>query len=155
LTLNAVMQIGKFIWVIGSCGGHATTDVFAQHYELHYQHKEIHLEGCQTTLAAQFGCITFQTNHYGDRAKLTLAVRNKWTSGWVRNWFYCKVPLEKKADVREKWTYPLRSVMTPLVYLMDAPYECDIDDVNVAAFVEAAAITGGCDVVEEFLACGI
>jgi hypothetical protein len=32
---NAIVQIGKFIWAITSCGGHPTVDVFAQHYELH------------------------------------------------------------------------------------------------------------------------
>jgi hypothetical protein len=38
---------------------------------------------------------------------------------------------------------------------MDALYNCGADDVNVAAFIEAAGIIGGCDAVEEFLACGI
>jgi hypothetical protein len=37
LTPNAIVQIRKFIWAISSCGGHLTVDVFAMHYELHYQ----------------------------------------------------------------------------------------------------------------------
>jgi hypothetical protein len=45
--------------------------------------------------------------------------------------------------------------MTLLEYLMDAPYECGPDDVNMAAFAEATTIIGGRDAVEEFLACGI
>jgi hypothetical protein len=140
LTLNAIMQINKFIWVVSSCGGRPTTDVFVQHYELHYQHKKIHLEGCQTALAAQFGYIIFHPSRYGGRAKLTPAMRNKWTSGWARNWFYCNVPSEQKANVRGKGTYPLRLVMTLLEYLTDAPYECGPVDVNVVAFIEVAAI---------------
>jgi hypothetical protein len=38
---------------------------------------------------------------------------------------------------------------------MDAPYKCKADDVNVMAFVEAAMIIGGRNVVEEFLSCDI
>jgi hypothetical protein len=49
---NAIVQIGKFIWVVTSYGGRPAADVFAQHYELHYQNKKIQLEGCETTLTA-------------------------------------------------------------------------------------------------------
>jgi hypothetical protein len=82
---NAIVQISKFIWAINSYGGRLTADVFAQHYELHYQHKKIHLRGYQITLATQFGCITFHPSRYESRAKLTPVVKNKWTSGWARN----------------------------------------------------------------------
>jgi hypothetical protein len=78
--LNAIVQIDKFIWAITSCGGHPTADVFAHHYELHYQNKKVHLEGSETTLAAQFHCISFHPSQFGNRAKLTPAMRNKWTS---------------------------------------------------------------------------
>jgi hypothetical protein len=76
-------------------------------------------------------------------------------SGWVRNWFYCKVPSEQKADVRGKGNYPLRSVLNQLEYLTDAPFECGPNDANVVAFGEAAVIIGGHDAVEEFLMCDI
>jgi hypothetical protein len=65
------------------------------------------------------------------------------------------VPLEQVADVQGKGNYPFRSTMTPLNHLMDAPFDCSPRDVNVMAFVEAALIMGGCDIVEEYLACGI
>jgi hypothetical protein len=81
LMLKAIIQISKFIWAVTSCGGHPTADVFAQHYELHHQHKKIHLEGCETTLAVQFGCIAFHPSGYGGRARLTPAIRNNWMSG--------------------------------------------------------------------------
>jgi hypothetical protein len=73
LTLNAIIQIGKFIWAITSYGGR------------------------ETTLAAQFGWITFHPIHY--RGGLTPIVRDNWTSGWDSNWFYYKVPSEQLADV--------------------------------------------------------
>jgi hypothetical protein len=88
------------------------------------------------------------------RTKLTPVVTNKWSSGWLRNWFYYRVP-SQKADVCGKGTYLLRSEMNPLDYLTDAPHACIVDDVNVLAFKEAAVIIGGIDAVKEFLACRI
>jgi hypothetical protein len=94
LTLNAIVHISIFIWVVASCGGRPTASVFAQHYELHYQNKKIQLEGPESTLVTQFGCINFHPSQIGNRAKLTPAMRNKWTSRWDENWLYCRVPLE-------------------------------------------------------------
>jgi hypothetical protein len=58
-------------------------------------------------------------------------------------------------DGQGKESYPLSFVMTQLNYLTEVPFECALDDVNVAAFVEAASFIGGRDAVEEFLACGM
>jgi hypothetical protein len=55
-------------------------------------------------------------------------------------------------DVRGKGTYPMRSEMTVLEYLMDAPYKCSMNDVNMMAFEEAATIIGGHQAIKEFLA---
>jgi hypothetical protein len=45
LTPNAIVQIGKFVWGVTFCGGRPTANVFAHHYEQHYQYKKIQLEG--------------------------------------------------------------------------------------------------------------
>jgi hypothetical protein len=45
--------------------------------------------------------------------------------------------------------------MTPLDYLIDAPFECGLENTNVVAFIKATLIIGGHDVVEEFLASGM
>jgi hypothetical protein len=45
--------------------------------------------------------------------------------------------------------------MTQLEHLIDAPYKCGREDVNMMAFAGAAVIIGGCDTVEEFIACSI
>jgi hypothetical protein len=119
-------------------------DVFAMHYELHYQQKKIRLRGSENKLATQFRCITFHPSRYG--------VERNWLHG--RNWFYCKVP-SQKLDLHGKGMYPLSSEMRGLEYLMDTSYACGADDVSVMAFAEAATIIGGHDAVEEFLACGI
>jgi hypothetical protein len=96
LTPNAIVQISKFIWAVTSCEGLPNAEVFAHNYKLHYQNNKIHLEGSETTFNAQFGCISFHPSQFGNCARLTPAMRNKWTSGWDSNWFYCKVPLEQK-----------------------------------------------------------
>jgi hypothetical protein len=48
-------------------------------------------------------------------------MRNKWTSGWDGNWFYCRVYVEQTADTRGKGNYLLSSMMAPLNHLMEAP----------------------------------
>jgi hypothetical protein len=121
-TSNAIIHISKFIWVVTSCGGHPTTDVFAQHYELHYQNKKIQLEESESTLITQFGWITFHPSRFGNRMRLTPAVRNKWMSEWDGNMFYCRVPLEQTIDVRGKGTYPLSYTMTLLHYAMEVTF---------------------------------
>jgi hypothetical protein len=108
-----------------------------------------------TDILRKFGCISFHPNRYEGQARLTLVVRNKWTSGRDDHLFYYRVPLEQLPDIRGKGNYPLRSTMTPLDYLNDAPFECCPENANVAAFVEATSIIGGRDAVKEFLACGI
>jgi hypothetical protein len=82
LTHNAIVQISKIIWDVTSWGGRTNAEVFAHHYELHYQNKKIHLEGFETTFVAQFGCISFHPFQFGNCVRLTPAMRNKWTSGW-------------------------------------------------------------------------
>jgi hypothetical protein len=44
LTSNAIVQIGKFIWAVSSCGGRPIAEVFTKYYELHYRQKKIKLE---------------------------------------------------------------------------------------------------------------
>jgi hypothetical protein len=76
-------------------------------------------------------------------------------SGWDGNWFYCRVPVEQKADVRGKGSYLLSSTMTQLNYLMEAPSSCGPEDANFATIIEATSIIGGHNAVEEFLTCGL
>jgi hypothetical protein len=152
---NAIVLISKFIWAVTSCGSCPTTNVFAHHYELHYQHKKIHLEGSNTTFVAQFECISFHPSRFWNHSRLTPAMRNKWTSGWDGNWFYYQVPSERKANSLGERTYPLSSMMIKMNYLTEVPYCCHPEDANVTSFVEATSLIGGCDVVGEFLASGL
>jgi hypothetical protein len=64
-----------------------------------------------------------------------------------------RLPSEQLANVQGKGSYSLRSTMTLLDYLNDAPFECSTEDADVVAFVEATPLLSGHDAVEEFLAC--
>jgi hypothetical protein len=74
---NTVFQLSKFFWAVATYGG-----LFAKRYELQYQQKKVKVGN--EVLNAQFGCITFHPNRYRDQAKLTLAVKNKWSAGWTK-----------------------------------------------------------------------
>jgi hypothetical protein len=67
-------------------------DGFVKRYELHYQPKKVKIG--EAVLDAQFGCLNFHAKRYkGSGAKLTVAMKNKWTLGWTKARFSCKVPL--------------------------------------------------------------
>jgi hypothetical protein len=94
LTPNAIAQLSKYFWAVVSFGGIPTGDSFTKRYELHYQPKKIKVG--EAVLNAQFGCLNFHAKRYKDsRAKLTVAVKNKWSLGYTKVWFYCKVPIHR------------------------------------------------------------
>jgi hypothetical protein len=89
LTLNAFAPFPKNFWAVMSFSENPNDDGFAKRYELHYQPKNVGGDGGD--YYQQFGCINFHGRR-GNRAKLTPAIKNKWSSGWMKAWFYCKVP---------------------------------------------------------------
>jgi hypothetical protein len=89
LTPNAIAQLSKYFWV-GSCfGGVPLGDTFAKRYELHYQLKKV--ETAEGHMFAQYGCLNFHAKRDGG-SKLSLTIKNKWSVGWTKSWFYCWVP---------------------------------------------------------------
>jgi hypothetical protein len=73
-----------------SFGGESSSDDFVKRYELHYQPKKV--EVGRGEKFQQFGCLNFHVRR-GGGAKLTPAIKNKWFAGWMKAWFYCKVPV--------------------------------------------------------------
>jgi hypothetical protein len=153
LTSNMIVKLSKFFWDVMSCGGRPIVEVFVKHYELQYQQKKVK-KSDDETLIAQFGCIMFDPNWYGDRAKLTPVMKNKWSSGWVKDWFYYRVPIHLSEAVC-KGIHFLHSQMTSLDYLMELTHIYVEDDVNDRAFIRVTTNIGGHDVVEEYLVCGV
>jgi hypothetical protein len=104
----------------------------------------------------QYGYLNFDAKHGGQRARLTIAVKNKWSKAWTQAWFYCKVTLLRSLSPRwGKGIYALHSYMTALDFAMEPPFECGDDDAGDVAFVKATRSIGGRDAIEEYMACGL
>jgi hypothetical protein len=130
---NAIALLSKYFWAVGTCGGSPKSESFAKRYELHYQPKKVYVG--DKMLNAQFGCLNFHAKRYKDsEVKLTLEVKNKWSSGWMNVWFYCKVPIHRSPH-DGKSIHPLRFHMGALNYLMEPTVNCPDLDSNDAAFV--------------------
>jgi hypothetical protein len=134
-----------------SFGEKPSGDGFAKHYELHYQPKKDGGDGGGKY--HQFSCINFHGRR-GSGAKLTPAIKNKWSSGWTKAWFYCKVP-RHQCEQGGKIVHILRSYMCSLEFRMDPPFYCVDDDSGDIAFVQATKFIGGRDAMGEFIACGM
>jgi hypothetical protein len=149
LTPNAFIQFSKYFWVMMSFGGKPSGDGFAKRYELHYQPKKV--GGDRGDKYQQFDCINFD-GRWGSEAKLTPAIKNKWSSSWTKGWFYCKFP-KHLCELGGKTVHILRSYMCSLEFRMDPLFDCADDDSGDVAFVQATKFIGGRDAVEEFIAC--
>jgi hypothetical protein len=146
---NAIVQLSKFFWVVGSFGGVPSGSVFVKCYELHYQAKTVVTPKGERV--SQYGCLNFHAKGDGG-PKLSLMIKNKWALGWTRSWFYCRVPCRRCSE-GGKSVFALHSQMSELDYAVEPEVECSDDDPNDATFIWAATTIGGRYVVEEYLAC--
>jgi hypothetical protein len=151
LTLNAIAQLSKYFWAVLSFGGELSSDGFAKHYELHYQPKKVVVDGFERF--QQFSVINFHARQGGE-AGLTQAIKNKWSIGWTRAWFYCKVPLHLFQQ-RGKCIHARRLHMSTIKFCTKPSYDCSGEDLSDGAFVWASKCIGGRDAVEEFMSCGV
>jgi hypothetical protein len=115
------MQLSKYFWAVMSFGGTPTSDGFAKRYELHYQLKKMEADGA--ILDAQFSYLNFHGEWYkGSGVKLTVAMKNNWVAGWMKAWFYCKVPVHV-CPQGGKSIHTLRSHMSVLEFLTEPPID--------------------------------
>jgi hypothetical protein len=110
LTPNAITQLSKYFWAVGSFNGVPSGNLFAKRYELHYHPKTIETpEGDQI---AQYRCLNFHAKRDGS-PKLSVTIKNKWSVGWTKSWFYCHVPC-RLISGGGKSIYALHSRMSKL-----------------------------------------
>jgi hypothetical protein len=64
-------------------------NLFAKHYKLHYQPKTV--ETPEGNWIAQYGCLNFHAKRDGS-LKLNLTIKNMWSTGWTKSWFYYHAP---------------------------------------------------------------
>jgi hypothetical protein len=126
-------------------------NLFVKRYELHYQPKTVSTpDGDQIS---QYGCLNFLAKRDGGM-KLSLEIKNKWSSGWTRSWFYCCVPY-RCCSGGGKRVYALHSRMDELDYAVEPEVECPDNDPNDVAFVRTTVTIRGRDVVEEYTTCKV
>jgi hypothetical protein len=90
---------------------------------------------------AQYGCLNFHVIRDGG-PKLSLVVKNKWSTGWTKSWFYCRAPCIHGSG-GGKSVYVLHSRMSALDYTVEPEVECPDDDPIDAAFVQTTTTIGG------------
>jgi hypothetical protein len=146
---NAVAQLSKYFWAVGSFGGVLLRNSFVKRYELHYQPKTIEIP--EGERIAQYGCLNFHAKRDAS-LKLSLVIKNKWSAGWTKSWFYCRVPC-RRSSKGGKSVYALHLCMSELDYAIEPKVECPDNDPNDAAFIQVTATIRGCDAVEECVTC--
>jgi hypothetical protein len=99
LTPNAIAQLSMYFWVIGNFEGVPLSDAFTKWYEFHYQPKKIETD--EVVLFTQYGCLNFHAKGDGG-PKLCFAIKNKWLSGWMKAWFYYRVPCLQSSEGRKR-----------------------------------------------------
>jgi hypothetical protein len=68
--------------------------------------------------------------------RLTITMKNKWVSGWMKFWFYWKV-LMHVCPQGGKSVHALRSRMSALEFLTGSTVKCPDTDVGDVAFIKA------------------
>jgi hypothetical protein len=94
LTPEALIKVGVFIWVMRSQGLEPDAKCFCNIHELSYQTKAIGKEQYHNN----FGCYSFV--HRSDVRCPMPTFRKKWSSSWMKQWFYVKNDLSNREDVR-------------------------------------------------------
>jgi hypothetical protein len=110
-------------WAVMRFGGEPSIDRFAKRYELHYQLKKEIIDGFERF--QQFGILNFHARQ-GGGTRLTLAIKNKWSTGWMNAWFYYKVPLHVCSQ-GGKSMHALRLYMSGLRFRMEPPFDYPSD----------------------------
>jgi hypothetical protein len=154
LTPNSMVQLSKYICTVLSFRGIPSAQGFVKWYKLHYQPWKIDVDGIELLL--QYSCLNFQAKHGGQRAKLTVAMKNKWSRAWTQVWFCCKVPLIRvPSPGRGNGILALHSYMTRLDFVTEPSFHCPDNEAGDMAFVKVTCAIGGRDAVEEYMACGL
>jgi hypothetical protein len=146
LTPNAIIQMSKYFWAVLSFGGESSSDGFSKLHELHYPPKKVPVDGFHKH--QQFGVVNFHGKRGGE-VGLIPATKNKWSTGWTKAWFYCKVPLHPYPR-GGKTVHALHSHMSALNFRMKPISSNTSKDMDDTAFIWASQNIGGRDAVEEF-----
>jgi hypothetical protein len=145
LTPNAMAALAKYVWVVCSYSGEPYVEVFAKHYYMHLQKRKI------GDKIAQFGSCTFTPRTgktLAEVIEIVSCAKNKW-GNWWEFWFYVA-----SGDVERLPSLP-PSILCSHCYVAFPHFEVAEEDQDEGALRDAACLSSGRDLVEEFIACGV
>jgi hypothetical protein len=143
LTLEAFIKVGVFIWAMRSQGLEPNARCFCNINELSYQMKATRKEQYHNNL----GCYSFVPR--SDASYHVPMFQKKWPGSWMQKWFYVKVDLSQREDIKGIILRPIWSrfsIRRPLIALGNDVQACQV------AFKTVCTYIGTSDLVQEYIA---
>jgi hypothetical protein len=142
LTPEAIIKVGGFIWAMRSQGLEPDARCFYNIHELSYHTKATRKEQYHNN----FGCYSFVPRVEASYPVPTF--RKKWPGSWMQEWFYVKVDLSQREDIKGVIQSPIWSrfgIRRPLITLGNDVQACQ------AAFNTVCTYIGTRDLVQEHI----
>jgi hypothetical protein len=140
---KAFIKVGVFIWAMKSQGLEPEAKCFCNIHELSYQTKATRKEQYHNN----FGCYNFVP-----RSEVSYPVptfRKTWPGSWMQEWFYVKIDLSQREDIKGIIQSPIWSgfgIRRPLIALGNDVQACQ------AAINTVCTYIGTRDLVQEHIA---
>jgi hypothetical protein len=143
MTLEAILRMGVFVWVVRSQGLEPSVKCFCSMHELLYETKAMGKEKYHNN----FGCYGFIAHPNASHPVPTF--RKRWPGAWMEEWFYVKNDLTAREDIKEVIMRPIWShfgLRKPKVEIDDAAEACQ------KAFGTVCFFFGTRDLIQEHIA---
>jgi hypothetical protein len=143
LTPKAIIKVGVFIWAMRSQGLKPDARCFCFIYELSYQTKVTVKEQYHNN----FGCYSFVPCAEANYPVPTF--QKKWPVSWMQEWFYVKVDLSQREDIKGVIQRPIWSRLG--IRKLPTTHGNDVQACQ-AAFIIVCTYIGTRDLVQEHIA---
>jgi hypothetical protein len=143
ITLEAIIRMGIFVWVVRSQGLEPSAKCFCNMHELLYETKAMGKEQYHKN----FGCYGFIAR--SNASHLVPTFWKRWPGAWMEEWFYVKNDLKAREDIKEIIMCPIWSrfgLRKPKVEIDDAAEACQKSFSTVCSFI------GTRDLIQEHIA---
>jgi hypothetical protein len=143
ITLEAIIRMGIFVWVVRSQGLEPSAKSFCSIHELLYETKPWGNEQYHNN----FGCYNFIA-HSGSSCPVP-TFRKRWPGDWTKEWFYMKNDLKTREDIKDIIMRPIWQrfgLQKPKVEIDEAAEGCR------RAFGMVCSFIGTRDLIQEHIA---
>jgi hypothetical protein len=142
ITPEAIIRMGIFVWAIRSQGLDPSAKCFYSMHELLYETKATGKEQYHNN----FGCYGFIARPNASQPVPTF--RKRWPGAWMEEWFYVKIDLKAREDIKEIIQRPIWSrfgLRRPKVEIDDTVEACQ------RAFSIVCSFIGTRDLIQEHI----